>query len=1128
MPLPSALTTTQKNNLRADIYRSQTYLALNLNAVVATARINQTSFPPSLAQLTFDTGSGMSGILVGQTVLISKTNDVRRAYWRGRVRKPTSGSTLFINQTSANFADDDYIFVINDVALHPKVPYADDSGNVFIDFDIAYRALLPIINGLQSAYVITLDGTPKADLALSPTALAPTSGATISTWAWSAPDATFVVGSSSTQNVTLRWTSAGVRWVRLTVTDNGGRSNFITFPVFVCSADYSDNFIQTGVENINITADESGYNATINAFDGVETVLDHTLAVIFSVETIGTSSTPIVSNINFVGRLRNNTIKTLADANYVNLTDTNITIEGIAVQMARCAVETWSSIDTASPTQWGDIKELTVWRMLCFVASDMSTLSNVASIEFDDTTNNFRAYIIPTQSETLWDAMNAIADSINGRVWQTAQGELNIRRSARFLSSSARNALTTVMDFTTQDMQTFTITLDPARTIGQAINYGGVYNTASQKTDIYQAIAPAIVKADGIGQAESINQILVANSTLADARVELGERVANDLEQRNPIPKLDTLLHDGFHFIQPNTFQWYIFIISTQFNNRGVAYGANDRWLCESVSLDYDNNIGTWAVNAVFALETRGGNYQTVVNIAPNQIDFGLPPYPIDDPYPAYPDENPFAPEENPKPEDTPPVKPEDKQPITNPTQQPNQAQIQGGDVVAVWNSASVWMCRDFTKTRTPNWKQIFSSPQTITDFKFGHGNHAYVITNNGVNSIFWRTSNVFAGNPTWNSTNVTEAYELIRTTDTAGEIYIGFGEGCDTGVNFLSLGSLPSSITLEENDGSGWIPFTFTPFTEPTPNTTSPPSRIRMTWDVACNGSVTVNWARLIINTAAVNIETWDGSSWTLRYTSPKPLGIPQAYTDTWTNSTFISYSKIRVTLYTRPKLTSVTIFDSTGMDVLRSTDHGASFASPVDAGTPPSGLGGIDTQRIGNLVFVGTNAKIRQATDGGAFSDTTGGATTGTYARLIRTYGTSGTKLVFGTNAPISGDTLWKIDGGVTAITPNDGSHNGLVVSNNCLDMWVTSDSQIIGVFNFGGTYKLARSSNGGTSWSFVTTNINSGSRYLRVRQSDTLRKQVYLLNADDCLYSNDGGVTTQIKEAPSALLTGIEVKS
>jgi len=414
MPIPSALTSDQKGYLRSETYKATAYVAINPNATVATARINQSSFGASVAQLTFDNGSGTGNVLVGQTIYISHVNDIAQSYFRGRVRKAISGSTLFINETSASFADNDYIFIINDVALHPKLPRNDGTTD-YIDYDVTYRQGIPIVYGLQSAYVITLDSTPKADLALAPSAFATASGATISTWSWTAPSASFQVGNSSTQNVTLRWTSAGVYWVRLTITDSGSRSNFITFPVFVCSADYSDSFIKDGIEGISITGNETGYQCSLTAFDGVSSILDQTLAVVFSVEKIGTSTTPIVSNINFVGRLRQNTVATESSADYVNTQDTNITIEDIGSQMARCPIVTWSWTDNSSPSVWGDIANLTIWRALSSLATDFSTLSNVASIQFDSTADTYRTFDINQNDSALFDGMNNIADAIKPR-----------------------------------------------------------------------------------------------------------------------------------------------------------------------------------------------------------------------------------------------------------------------------------------------------------------------------------------------------------------------------------------------------------------------------------------------------------------------------------------------------------------------------------------------------------------------------------------------------------------------------------------------------------------------------------------------------------------------------------------
>lgn len=1128
MPLPSALTTTQKNNLRAERYQARPILAMNPNAIVGTARINQTSFGASVAQLTFDTGSGMSNTLVGQTVYISRTNDIRRAYFRGRVRKAVSGATLFINETSASFADDDYIFIINDVALHPKLPRSAD-GVDYIDYDETFRQMLPVIYGLQSAYVITLDGTPKADLALAPSAYTTTQGASISTWSWSAPSATFQVGSNSTQNVTLRWTTAGVYWVRLTVTDNGARSNFLTFPVFVCSADYSDTFLYTGLDDLVISGGEGGWTCDFSAFDGVQNVLDQTLAVVFSLETIGTSTAPIVSNINFVGRLRNNNITADSDSTYLNIQNTRIRCEDILAQMGRTRLTSWSWTDADSPTAWGDINNLTLWRAIASLATDFSTLSNVSSLQFDSTANTYRTYDLDQASDVLLDGLNNLADAINARATPSTQGELFVYRSARFLSASARNALTTVMDFTLQDMLEFDIAIDPARLLGRQITYGGSYNTTSKGQDIYEAVAPAVVPTEGASTNETSNQVLTANLSIADAQAEIGARVADDFEARNPITKLRATLHDGFHFLMPNNFQWYTFTIGASDNNRGISYSSSDRWLCESVSCRYNPN-GTWEVGAEFGIETQGGNFKVVANIAPNEEPYYAPPYPIDDPYPFFPDDGAFFPDDNPNPDELPAITPKDTQPIKNPSQ--TSQQIAGGDVVMVWDSSSVWLSRDYTKSDSPTWQKVLSA-SGITDCKFANvGNYAYAVANDGTDSTFYRTTDIFAGNPSWQSTSLSGVYTQLRTTDASGEVYIYQPNG--TWVNALDFTSSNQSFSANIGSyslGTGFVHgdtfvdgFYLRAVDIDRAFGVLSVTRVRMTYNLTKGtyDAGVVAAARIVFDGVSVAFEpktTADGIGKTLEWTGTQTINELQLIVNV-SRSASMTYSGAG-------QITAVEI-EGNLANVRRSTDNGATFTNPQEVGTTIGTDSGFDTQRIGNLVFASQDGKVRQATDGGAFADTTDGGTAGTYPLLVRSYGQSGTNLIIGSAAAVSGETLWRVSGGSTAITPNDGANDGLAVSPQCVDMWITSNNNIIGIFSFAGVYKLGRSSDGGASWTFTTTNITTSSKHLRVRQSDTQRKQVYAIQAGLGLYSNNGGSSVMTKTAPSANLIGIEVKS
>jgi hypothetical protein len=214
------------------------------------------------------------------------------------------------------------------------------------------------------------------------------------------------------------------------------------------------------------------------------------------------------------------------------------------------------------------------------------------------------------------------------------------------------------------------------------------------------------------------------------------------------------------------------------------------------------------------------------------------------------------------------------------------------------------------------------------------------------------------------------------------------------------------------------------------------------------------------------------------------------------------------------------ITYVDDSGIGTTFSVNLGATFAAGVVAGVDPGGVAGFASQPGGSNVYVGVSGKVVQAASGGSYSDTTGGTTTGTYPIAIAPYGSN---FYLASAAAISGETLWRVVGGSpTAITPNDGSNDGLVIGPGALCISPTDNQCIFAICNFGGTLKLARSTNGGASWS-ITTGLASGASWVRAKNNN----QVYIANGNSILYSEDGGATLITKAAPGTSLLGIEVR-
>lgn len=158
----------------SQVFRWLVYDTDNTVNVVATARINQTSFTYPISQLTVDGTSGWSNVAPGMVVYIGSTLggfdrgifEVRKAGTATTleltpVGEGDSGELTVTNRTSA-FADDDYITVLNRVdifGLNPRIDYPGTGvdATIYENWDSAYnnenRYSVPIVN-------VIIDGTP--------------------------------------------------------------------------------------------------------------------------------------------------------------------------------------------------------------------------------------------------------------------------------------------------------------------------------------------------------------------------------------------------------------------------------------------------------------------------------------------------------------------------------------------------------------------------------------------------------------------------------------------------------------------------------------------------------------------------------------------------------------------------------------------------------------------------------------------------------------------------------------------------------------------------------------------------------------------------------------------------------
>lgn len=770
MPFPVAITTPQYTSLRgsssvAPRYAVNMLMCLNPNSVIFAARVNGTPTGTSFAQVTFDTVTtgAYTDLEIGERVYISSTSDYRNAEFVGIVRKAAGAATLYINETSAPILDNWYITVVHDFPIWDKLARYS-AGVQYKFYDLTRTALKPVIYGLQSVYAGVCSGSPeKFTQAFAASAIAAESGASISSYAYTIGSGmTATAGSASTANVTIAF-APGHYWLKLVVTDSGGRAQTFRMEIFAVPSDYS-SLVVSGVDNLTWQCDESGWNGSVNAFTGVASVLDNTSCVVFAAEEIYNGSAEnIAPKVAFYGRLRTENDSTRSDEIISRDQSTRFELEGIASQLARIEHLPFTLITKASPTLWDEIKTMTLWRAMVYALQEHSTVLSLCSLTFDSTSNSFLYPALPTQGGNILSILDDIADSINAKLESAPTGELQIVRSAVYSNSAIRTTLTTVANFDETDAVEWQLQVEHVDTTGKVDAAGGVYYSSNGQVTPLLSVAPGFAQDYPEGTTQLNRQILVANVTKAVGQAELNQRTGDHFAASNPTPELTVTHMPGYRFLVPSAYQWYTWTIAAADNTTQRAYITTLRWLLKSVSFDYDSGAGDLGVQAVYHLETDGSDGDTVEVPTTTEIPDPLTPIPVDPPPGIWwPPPDIFIPTD---PTFPPPEKPPTILPLD-------------GNTVMLATENALYLTVTFASNTNPVWFDI--TPPKESDERIYHavwsgfGKDVYCLVATDAESRVFYCADVSAAEPTWvDGEVVTSVYGAIRTTDTQGEIYL-------------------------------------------------------------------------------------------------------------------------------------------------------------------------------------------------------------------------------------------------------------------------------------------------------------------------------------------------------------------
>lgn len=1160
MPFLSAALDSGDYTLLESNHQDKWLIIPNPNTVVFKCRVNQSVFADSLASFVYDsvTVGSESAVLTGFTVLISHTDNINAHYFRGRVRKVPAGNTFYVNRNSSAIEDNDYVFVIKDIALQEKMP-GYIAGVLYFDDDIAFRQLLPGIRSIRSVYYARLSGG-VADFAIAPDVLWATSGSTAGSYAWSADGGSFQSGGSSSKDVTLRYTSAGVYYPRFSATDSGGRTNW--FSPMVIVNDANNSIVARNVFASTIRGDVSaGWSASIECVKGSDLagILDETQIVIVSEEQYGNTPGSFLSNIRFVGRLREESLTARVSLEAGIKSNVAYEVDGLMAQLGRLVLTSFAMKWVTSPTRVGEIKNMTLWRAMLLIATELTTLSNIAPVSWDNETDDYSIPLLTNEERGAGDSIATSGYAINAILCCASDNTLHIARHMNYLSTTDKAALTTVAQFTKKHWAgTASLNRQLVDQVGRVTMFAGSFNTTSGDVTALRALVPAQVFGRGQGRSTVNSQVLKVNLSLEEMKAETALRAGAEYAAKNQQTILTVTQRGAYAWQQPNVFQRYNWLINADDPVTGLverSYGASDYWWLRSISISHRNDRALTECQSVYVLDIRSVPAKVVAELAPEEIVVStpsLPPWSMS-PFPMldslkFPDWTDIAPEEEqPYTEEeakdaaAPPKTPTDEPESEKP--QSDKPEVKGGSVVLIGNSASVWESRNFSKSASPTWNDITPGSGHTHGVYDPFSGGAYVIANDGVDSYFWRCGNTTS--PEWQSATLTDnVFKYIRPVSAAGKLYVYAPAGI--------LATWAQTFNFIESDGA-WIevvaavpPGSYTEDTgweaEFSAGTNIVQLAIEREFDATTITGVSITYTADAGSVASDSgrprqIRLFNDATLVATQSSTIAYGTDVVYA--WTGS--VTATKVDVTLVPANRLsssapfvngtavlTSVTItgiginpFTGGSADsaVTRySTDRGATFATAVEVGTAVVD-GGSSTLRTGDTIFAAANEEIATADAGGAYTgDET---TTGTHAACIWGYGKGSNRYLYAPAAAIGGETLFKVDGSALAISPSDGSNKGIAISANCICTAPENDGVIFFLGSFGGVTKLARSTNGGSSWN-ITTGM-SGATYVRAKNAN----QVYIAADGNVLYSEDGGVTFVAKDAPGGSLLWIEVR-
>lgn len=511
----------------------------------------------------------------------------------------------------------------------------------------SYREVKSLDGGYTTLLNVTYNSASFALDASDSYAVA--DGAAIASYAWTCikngGDTDYIAFSdtgdntSAIANPTLTIGAAGQYWLKLTVTDDNGKSQSTYRAIFVHDSSYPE-YRDFNITNMSGSWDSGGWSVGINAFGDVELgdFPDSALALLWSVNYFGDSEDYVnlwgVSNeVICAGYIRQESDSDDLGSGDGDISFTIVTPEAVLAQKAEMSAISIEAVTT--PTKWYEYASwLTAGRAVHYLLRWYSTVMQTCDVYglLDNTLgveaqSFIQESILAMVNSFTYDA-GIFAKLISDRL-----GRLHLVEDSQMFDDATRAAQDTVFEFETTDLSaTVNLGRQPVKPTALGFLAGVTFDGSAKAAFTFiipgypaGAINIQFPEFDGSGAIQKTNQII---EDQADGEMKTGRILA---AANNPLKEQRLDLRGNYlgAFDIVPSIGWYDWGIADATFKRNLDLNGT-RWLCRQVSASFpatDVYSGSIDVSAILEGEAFG----------PDGL---LADYPTDYPTPKLPSPN--------------------------------------------------------------------------------------------------------------------------------------------------------------------------------------------------------------------------------------------------------------------------------------------------------------------------------------------------------------------------------------------------------------------------------------------------------------------------------------------------------